>query len=179
MTVPNAITILRILLVPPFVIFLLRGEYGGALLIFALAAISDFVDGYVARRYKQKTSLGAFLDPLADKLLAGTAFVLLAMRQVIPDWLTVIVISREVVILGGLYLLSLLNVEVHIAPSRWGKWNTAFQLSTVCVCLLGKIDALSLPPQFYQALNVLFLVTGITTIISGFQYLRRGLKMVP
>jgi cardiolipin synthase len=137
MTIPNAITILRILLVPPFVIVLLRGQYGSALGIFALAAISDAVDGYIARRYLQKSRIGAFLDPLADKLLAGTAFILLAVRHIIPDWLAVIVVSREFVILFGLFLLTVVHAPIQIAPSRMGKLNTAFQLSTVCLCLLA------------------------------------------
>ena len=179
MTVPNAITVLRILLVPPFVIYLLRGHYAGALAIFALAAISDFVDGYIARRFRQRSSIGAFMDPLADKLLAGTAFVLLAMRHIIPDWLVVLVISREVVIVGGLYLLSLLGVDIKIAPSRIGKLNTAFQLTTVCLCLLGQVEALALPAAFHEALRALFVATGLMTILSGFQYLRQGLRMVP
>ena len=179
MTVPNAITILRILLVPPFMIYLLRGQYGGALAIFILAAISDFVDGYVARRFKQRTSLGAFMDPLADKLLAGTAFVLLAVQQIIPDWLAVVVISREFVIVGGLSLLSILGADIRISPSRTGKVNTAVQLTTICLCLLVHAESLSLPPFFHDRLEVLYLITGATTVVSGFQYLRQGLRMAP
>jgi cardiolipin synthase len=178
-TVPNAITILRILLVPPFVIFLLRGQFGGALAVFAVAGISDLIDGYVARRFRQQSKIGAFIDPLADKLLAGTAFVLLAMKSIIPDWLAVIVISREVVIVGGLYLLSLLGAQITIAPSRTGKLNTALQLGTVCLCLLANVEALDLPAAFGRFLNGLFLITSATTVVSGFQYLRRGLRMVP
>lgn len=179
MTVPNAITILRIFLVPPFVIYLLRGQYGGALGIFILASISDFVDGYVARRFKQRTSIGAFMDPLADKLLAGTAFVVLAWKQIIPDWLAVIVISREVVIVGGLYLLSLLGAHIRISPSRMGKVNTAVQLTTICICLLVHAELLPLPPVFQHRLVALYWITGATTVVSGFQYLRQGLRMAP
>ena len=179
MTVPNAITILRILLVPPFMIYLLRGQYGGALVIFTIAAISDFVDGYVARRFKQRTSIGAFMDPLADKLLAGTAFVLLAVQQIIPDWLAVIVISREFVIVGGLYLLSLLGADIRISPSRMGKVNTAVQLTTICVCLLVHVESLPIPQVFQDRLGVLYVITGATTAVSGFQYLRQGLRMAP
>ena len=179
MTIPNAITVLRLLLVPPFVIYLLRGQYGGALAIFAVAGISDLVDGYVARRFGQQSKIGAFLDPLADKLLAGTAFVLLATERIIPDWLAVIVISREVVILGGLYLLSLLGAQITIAPSKTSKINTAVQLGTVCLCLLASVESLAFPPVFDRFLQWLFIATAVTTIVSGFQYLRRGLRMVP
>ncbi len=178
MTIPNAITILRILLVPPFVIVLLRGQYGGALGIFALAAISDAVDGYIARRYLQKSRIGAFLDPLADKLLAGTAFILLALRHIIPDWLAVIVVSREFVILFGLFLLTVVHAPIQIAPSRMGKLNTAFQLTTVCLCLLANVPGLTLSPAFDTALSVLFALTGATTAVSGLQYLLRGLRLM-
>jgi cardiolipin synthase len=178
MTIPNAIPILRILLVPPFVIVLLRGHYGGALGIFVLAAISDAVDGYIARRYRQKSRIGAFLDPLADKLLAGTAFILLALRHVIPDWLAVVVVSREFVILFGLFLLTVVNAPIRIAPSRMGKLNTFFQLVTICLCLLANMSALSFPPAFDTALAALFAATGATTAISGLQYLFRGLRQM-
>src|SRR4029077_20568275 len=114
--VPNAITDLRILLVPPFVIFLIQGRDRVALAIFAVAAISDFVDGFLARRLGQQSPIGAFLDPLADKLLAGCAFVLLALSRVIPEWLTVLVVSREIVILIGMVILNAMQVRLEIAP---------------------------------------------------------------
>jgi len=177
--VPNAITLTRILLVPPFVIFLIRGHDAGALAIFATAAISDFVDGFLARRLRQKTEIGRLLDPLADKLLAGTAFILLALRQMLPDWLTVIVISRECVILAGMLLLNLLQVRVEVVPSRVGKWNTALQLTTVCVALLvGVLAPAPRPAWLAPAVAALYLATATTTIISGFQYLFRGLRLV-
>ena len=177
--VPNAITVTRILLVPPFVIFLLRGHDAGALAIFAAASISDFVDGFLARRLEQQTAIGRFLDPLADKLLAGTAFILLAARQVLPDWLTVIVISRECLIVTGMLLLTMLQVRVEVAPSRIGKWNTALQLTTVCAALLVSVAAPSpQPPLLAPALAVLYLATATTTIVSGSQYLLRGMRLV-
>lgn len=179
LNLPNAITLTRILLVPPFVIFLLRGHDAGALAIFAAAAISDFVDGYLARRLRQQTEFGRLLDPLADKLLAGSAFILLAVRQVIPDWLTVIVISRECVIVAGMLVLNLLQVRVEVVPSRVGKWNTALQLSTVCVALLLGVLGPSPRPRFLApAVAALYLATATTTIVSGFQYLFRGLRVV-
>lgn len=179
LNVPNAITLTRILLVPPFVILLLRGQNAGALAVFAVAAISDFIDGFLARRLLQQTALGRLLDPLADKLLAGSAFVLLAVRQVLPDWLAVLVISRECVILAGMLLLNILQVRVEIAPSRVGKWNTAFQLTTVCAALLLAVIAPSPRPAFLApAVAALYLATATTTIISGFQYLFRGLRLV-
>jgi cardiolipin synthase len=176
---PNAITVTRILLVPPFVLFLLRGHDTGALAVFAAAAISDFIDGFLARRLRQQTALGRFLDPLADKLLAGTAFILLALRHVLPDWLTVVVISRECVIVVGMVLLNMLGVRVEVAASRVGKWNTAFQLTTVCaVLLVGVLASSPWPPWLSPSLALLYIATATTTIISGFQYLFRGLRLV-
>jgi len=179
LTIPNAITVARVLLVPPFVLLLLRGHEAGALALFAAAAISDFVDGFLARRLRQQTPIGAFLDPLADKLLAVTAFILLAVRQVLPDWLAVIVVSRECVILMGMVLLHMLAVRVEIAPSRVGKWNTALQLATVCAALLVRLIApSSWTPLLAPGLAVLYVATAATTIISGLQYLFRGLRLV-
>lgn len=179
LNVPNAITVLRILLVPPFVILLLRGRDAMALGVFAMAAVSDFVDGFLARRFGQQTDFGRFLDPLADKLLAVTAFILLAVRETLPDWLAVIVISRECVILAGMLLLNMLGVRVEVAASRVGKWNTAFQLTTVCATLLAIVVAPSpWSPSLNRSLNALYLATATTTIISGFQYMFRGLRLV-
>jgi cardiolipin synthase len=178
-TIPNAITLLRILLVPPFVIFLIQGRLRVALAVFAVAAISDFVDGFLARRLRQQSPIGTFLDPLADKLLAATAFVLLAWNRLIPEWLTVLVVSREVVILIGMVILNALDVRLQIAPSRIGKLNTALQLTTVCLALLaslGHLDA-RIPP-LETLLPGLYVATAATTVVSGLQYVFRGLGLV-
>ncbi|OGP81711.1 MAG: CDP-diacylglycerol--glycerol-3-phosphate 3-phosphatidyltransferase [Deltaproteobacteria bacterium RBG_13_65_10] len=178
MTLPNAITILRILLVPPFVILLLRRDIGPALGVFAVASISDLLDGYLARKLKRVTRIGAFLDPLADKLLAGSAFILLAVREVIPEWLTVIVLSRELLLLLGFYLLSILQVPIEVAPSRVGKVNTALQLGTVCVALVTILPGPWRGLSGTWPLFALFVATAVTTIVSGAQYLLRGLRKV-
>ncbi|MBW2175094.1 MAG: CDP-alcohol phosphatidyltransferase family protein [Deltaproteobacteria bacterium] len=99
MNIPNTLTLLRILLTPLFAIFLIKHLFDFALLVFAIAALSDGVDGFIARVFRQKTTLGAFLDPAADKLLLVTAFVTLAIQEQIPSWLSVLVITRDVIIL--------------------------------------------------------------------------------
>ncbi|RLA89883.1 MAG: CDP-diacylglycerol--glycerol-3-phosphate 3-phosphatidyltransferase, partial [Deltaproteobacteria bacterium] len=98
MTIPNFLTILRILLTPVLVILLLEGRLSEALFVFIIAGVTDALDGLIARLYKQKTRLGAFLDPLADKLLLVTTYVILAVQGLVPSWLTVIVLSRDVLI---------------------------------------------------------------------------------
>ncbi|MEA1899712.1 MAG: CDP-alcohol phosphatidyltransferase family protein, partial [Thermodesulfobacteriota bacterium] len=97
--IPNILTVIRILLTPLFVIFLLRNLFSFALLVFTIAAISDALDGLFARYFNQHTALGAYLDPIADKLLLTSAFVSLAILKIVPGWLTVIVISRDILIL--------------------------------------------------------------------------------
>ena len=92
----------RILLTPLFVIFLIRGLYVPALFVFTIAAVSDGLDGFIARVFNQRTILGAYLDPIADKLLLSSAFVSLAVLDILPAWLTVIVISRDVIIFMGI-----------------------------------------------------------------------------
>ncbi|MDH3360147.1 MAG: CDP-alcohol phosphatidyltransferase family protein, partial [Desulfobulbaceae bacterium] len=94
MNVANAITVLRILLIPLLVIFLIEGNDGYAFLVFIAAGVSDGLDGFVAKVFKQKTLVGAYLDPIADKLLLNTAFITMAVLDVLPAWLAVVVVSR-------------------------------------------------------------------------------------
>ena len=106
MTIPNLITSIRIILVPVFIIYIINDDFYSALVVFILAGLSDGADGLIARLFDQKSKLGAFLDPLADKFLLATAFVILSLRAFIPSWLTVLVISRDVLILVGVLLLT-------------------------------------------------------------------------
>ncbi len=98
MTIPNFLTILRVLLTPVLVILLLEERLSEALFVFIIAGVTDGLDGLIARLYKQKSRLGAFLDPLADKILLVTTYVILAVQGLVPSWLTVIVLSRDVLI---------------------------------------------------------------------------------
>lgn len=172
-TVPNILTVLRILLTPLFAICLLRKLSAGALLVFVAAAVTDALDGLVARLFRQKTTLGAYLDPVADKLLLATAFVTLAVQNVIPSWLTVIVITRDVVILVGVALISIMRREFKVLPAMTSKVTTVAQLVTVSSVLvwpyLPGISALHQP---------LFWLTAAMTVISGLQYIYRGLGLL-
>src|SRR5512136_3396512 len=109
MNLPNLLTLIRILLISLFVILIIDKSFSWALIIFALAGITDAVDGLIARITHQRTELGAYLDPIADKLLLSSAFVTLAIIERIPSWLTVIVVTRDIIILIGFLMFFLTN----------------------------------------------------------------------
>ena len=173
LTIPNVITLVRILLTPLFIIFLIQGNYRRALILFILAGVSDLADGLIARVWHQKSRLGSYLDPLADKLLMAASFVTLSIYQQIPSWLTVVVLSRDVALAVGVLVFRLADVPLVVRPSLAGKWTTTFQLTTIGFVLLSKL-------VFIPALvlTAFFWITGILTTISGVQYLYGGLKMM-
>lgn len=171
LTIPNLITLFRIILTPLFIIFLIQGSYRKALAVFVLAGVSDMADGLIARTWQQKSRLGSYLDPLADKLLMAASFVTLSIYHQIPSWLTVLVLSRDVVLAVGVVIFRLADIPLVVRPSLAGKWTTTFQIITVGFVLLSKIWVF--PPL---VLPVLFWVTGALTVISGMQYFYRGIK---
>jgi cardiolipin synthase len=173
MTVPNLITILRILLTPIFIIFLLNDEYLPALILFVVAGISDAADGLIARMFNQKSKLGAFLDPLADKILLVSAFVVLSAKDDVYSWLAVIVISRDFLILLGVLILFLNSQDFTFKPSIISKMTTCLQLATVFVALSA--DHL---PHLHQFSVYLFWATGLLTITSGLHYVRQWFRMM-
>lgn len=173
LTIPNLITLIRILLTPLFIIFLIQGRYREALLVFILAGLSDLADGLIARTWQQKSPLGTFLDPLADKLLLSSSFVALSVFRLIPPWLTVVVISRDMALVLGIILLKLTDMPVLIKPSVAGKCTAALQMLTVLVVLLG-----TLWPLNATLLTAWFWLTGSVTALSGIQYIYGELKRV-
>ena len=171
LTIPNLITLFRIILTPLFIIFLIQGNYLRALVVFVLAGVSDLADGLIARTWHQKSRLGSYLDPLADKILMAASFVTLSIYHQIPSWLTVVVLSRDVILALGVVIFRLADTPLVVRPSLAGKWTTTFQLTTVGFVLLNKIWAF--PPLI---LPVFFWVTGALTTISGLQYFYCGIK---
>jgi len=188
MTTANKITIVRILLIPIFVWLTLdyirnfqrdlnrEWERILACLLFATAAISDGVDGYIARRYKQKTELGAFLDPLADKALLVSAMILLSVRfkdgtpfALLPLWFPILVISRDLMLLTGTVLIHMLAGKMVPRPRFVGKCATLFQMITLGWVLL-KIDR---PPYEWP-----LYAAGFFTLISGIWYIFDGVKQL-
>jgi cardiolipin synthase len=171
MTVPNLITTIRIILTPVFIIYLINDQFLSAQIVFIICCLSDGIDGLVARLFNQKSKLGTYLDPLADKILLVAAYVVLAVRRFLPSWLTVMVISRDVLILLGVLMLYLIRTEVAIKPSMISKINTCFQFLTVVVVLSKDYVTISQNTAFY-----LYLVTALFTISSGLHYIHYWFK---
>jgi cardiolipin synthase len=175
MNIPNLITILRIFLVPVLVICLIQGLYCKSLLIFLVASSTDALDGFLARVLHQKSLLGAYLDPLADKALVASSFITLSLITVIPSWLTVIVISRDLVIMIGICVLTLMSVPFAIKPAVVSKVTTIFQFLTVLVALAS----LAAPMHFDRILvEIVIWATAFFTILSGLAYIARGINLI-
>jgi cardiolipin synthase len=166
-TVPNQITLLRLGFLPFFLILISYEHYRWALLVLVLAGLSDAVDGLLARRLHQQSSLGAYLDPIADKLLLSSSFIILAFKQKIAWWLAIIVLSRDVLILVVAMVIILISGYRPFPPSVFGKLTTMFQIILVFTVVLG---AAYPAPQLAMANQILiYLVAGLS-IFSGFHY---------
>lgn len=171
--VPNILTLVRLLLTPLFVILLLRRQLHPALLVFVLAGVSDGLDGLIARCFDQRTILGAYLDPIADKVLLVSAFVCLAILGLVPDWLTVIVISRDVLIVIGIVIFTLTQKSYRIRPSMVSKCTTTVQILTVIAALLAA-DI----PSFAPILTGLVWSVALLTTVSGLHYIYLGMTIL-
>lgn len=167
MNLPNILTVFRILLVPIFVIFVIHNDFRMALLIFALAGITDGLDGLLARALRQRTTIGAYLDPVADKMLLISAYLSLTIKGMLPGWLSVVVVSRDVIILSGIAVIFFMGKALTIKPSVSSKLTTVFQILTV-------IAALYPFSLFY--LRFFVATTAVFTILSGLQYMYGGIK---
>ena len=136
---PNQLTLLRLIFIPFVVISVVEDRYGWALALFVLAGLSDALDGLLARMLQQKTALGQYLDPIADKLLLSTLFLVLAFEHRIPWYVTVLVFSRDLGILIVSALLYATNTLRDLRPSVWGKANTIVQVGTILVVLMAAV----------------------------------------
>lgn len=175
LNLPNFLTLCRIALIPFFVAMLSRNRMREALVLFAAAALTDSLDGTLARWTNKRTELGAFLDPFADKLLLISALVMLTVQNVIPGWvLSVIALRDVVVVFGYLMLVFWIGERIPVRPSYAGKAGTVLQIVCVIAGLLGwsKIGA------DWQLWNGLLLMTALMTAISGLQYTYRGLVLL-
>jgi len=176
LTTANQLTILRIVFVPVFIILLAYREIGWALGTFVAAGITDVLDGIIARRFRQKTSIGAVLDPLADKLLMTASILILSLPQMefhttIPRWLMIIIISRDVFILLVSVIVVLMVGWRVFRPSLYGKASTLMQVMTVLAVLYVNWKHVTVPE-----LHILFYMTGLMTAFSGVHYLVRALR---
>lgn len=173
MTVANLITTIRIILAPIFVIYLINEQFGSALVVILLCGISDGLDGMVARLFNQKTRLGAYLDPMADKILLVAAFITLSVRGFLPSWLTVTAIARDTLILLGVSVVFLNRMDVTIRPSIWSKITTCLQF--FCIMAVLSKPYMNLAQPFYMGL---FYLTALFTIISGLHYMHYWFKIM-
>lgn len=173
MNLPNYITLFRVVLIPFFINLMIYGYYREALIVFVVACLTDALDGMIARLTRKKTALGAFLDPMADKLLLVSAFVTLVLLGKLPVWLVIIVVSRDFILSLGSLILYVTGYDLKIIPSILGKATTALQLTLVTLSLVFITYGTEL--GFMSALQWL---TACITIASGLQYVGRGMKMV-
>jgi cardiolipin synthase len=163
---PNAISLLRIVLVAPILFFIVDGRYDLALILFFVAGFSDGVDGYLAKRFDWGSRLGAFLDPVADKVLVAGSFVTLVVTGHVPIWLAAVVILRDVVILGGALAYSLFVAPVDVEPTRISKLNTALELLFVLFVLSRA--AFDWPAGI--TITILGAAVLVTVVVSGIDY---------
>lgn len=173
MTIPNIITMIRILLTPIFVIYVINDRLLTGLVILVICGVSDGLDGLIARVFKQKSRLGSYLDPLADKIILVSAFIALSIRGFLPSWLSVAVISRDVLILIGVIFLYFTGVDIKIRPVISSKITTCFQFVTVIAVLAREY---LVPYHGYYL--YLYYITALFTVISFLQYLYNWLKMM-
>jgi cardiolipin synthase (CMP-forming) len=173
MNLPNYITLLRIILVPFFIGLMIYGHFRLAAAVFLVACVTDALDGMIARLRDQRTELGAFLDPIADKLLLVSAFVTLALRGILPPWLVMTVVSRDIILVLGSIVLFYTEHEFEVRPSIIGKTATVLQFVVVTLSLVLKIYGLKMP-----FMMILYWTTVGFTVASGIQYIVRGTEII-
>ncbi|HVJ77825.1 MAG TPA: CDP-alcohol phosphatidyltransferase family protein [Hyphomicrobium sp.] len=172
MSIPNFITLGRVILVPVVFWLLLTGELRAAFLAFVVAGISDAVDGFLAKRFGWETELGAYLDPLADKLLIVCIFIALGVTGRLPSWLVILVVSRDVLIIIGVVLSWLLDHPTPMKPLAVSKMNTVVQIVLAATVLADEAFSLRLNGP----VQLLILLTAATTLASLGTYLRVWLR---
>ena len=171
-TLPNLITLARLCAVPGTIWLIIHGRLDWAFILFAAAGISDAIDGWMARRWHLRSALGALLDPVADKALMVGTYVTLAVTGVMPDWLAILVVFRDVLIVGGVLLLTLLGTPPRIHPSRLSKLNTFTQIVYAGLVLL----VAGFSPGLGWAMNILAWGVAAITAFSGLAYAREALR---
>jgi cardiolipin synthase (CMP-forming) len=172
LNIPNTLTVARIVIIPVLITAIIYNQNLYALCLFVVAALTDLLDGLFARLADQKTPLGTFLDPLADKFLLISSFIIFSVNGWIPKWFTVIVISRDVIVVIGCFLLYMITGALKVEPVMLGKAAIMVQLIVLAYILL-QINITSLP----RVHNVFFVFSAVLTAISGLQYIYKGLRL--
>lgn len=169
MNIPNLLSIFRLFVTVFFVMAVNQGKFRLALLLFILQGLSDLLDGFLARVMNMKTPLGAFLDPAADKAMLISAYVVLYFHNIIPLWVTLVVLLRDAVVTCGFLILYRLFGKVKLIPSIYGKTSTAFQILTIVYILWSD-------ERTYD--GYLFYATAVITVVAGVQYVARGFNIL-
>jgi cardiolipin synthase len=167
--IPNLITLARIFAVPVLVWLIIHGEYAAAFWVFVLAGISDALDGFIAKKFGFVTKLGTYLDPVADKALLVSAYITLGQAEHIQAWLVILVVFRDVLIIGGTVLFHTLDRPVEMRPFFISKLNTFMQIFLIVV-LLGNLGG---GLRDFGTLPLLAYLVGFTTVFSGLAYMVR------
>jgi len=171
-SLPNLITLARLLAVPLIVWLLIGGHYQSAFWLVMAAGLSDALDGYIAKRFNRRTTLGAYLDPLADKALLIGVFVALGIHGHLPSWLVILVVSRDILIVGGALLIHTLTQRLCMAPIWLSKVNTVAQI-VLAVLVLAQLGLdLALTP----VVTAMIWAVALTTLASGGQYVATWLR---
>lgn len=177
LNVANFLTISRVIAIPFFIVALSYKHNGIALAIFVACGLTDGLDGFIARTYHQRTKIGAFLDPLADKLLLTSSFITLSILDLankLPFWLIVTVISRDIIISVGIAVLFMLGTTLQVAPTKAGKLTTFLQITLISVVLLLNYIGTSRP----NIILPLCWLTFVVTVISGLGYVYQGIQLL-
>lgn len=172
--IPNFLTLLRIIMVPVIVVLLSSQQYAQALLVFVAAGITDGLDGWIAKTFSLQSAFGAMLDPVADKLLLVSTYTMLAVSGDIPFWLLVLVVFRDIIIVGGYWLLVAMEKKLEVQPSIISKLNTFFQILLVVLVLVNQAGWLVLG----QIIDVTVVVVVFTTVSSGMGYVKAGMQQI-
>ena len=172
MTIPNLITIGRLVLVPLTIWLIVAGKHNAAFWIFVLAGVSDAVDGFLARQFKMWSDLGAYLDPIADKALLVSIFITASVLGQIPAWLTILVVSRDILIVGGVVLAWMLDQPFAIRPRMISKVNTVFQIALAATVLADN----AFSPDLGLLRSWLVIATGLLTVGSAGVYVRDWIR---
>lgn len=167
MTLANKITILRIVLIPVFLITFIQQMYPWPVIIFTFTVLSDALDGFIARHRKQATALGSFLDPLADKMLMFSSYLAATYVHLIPLWIFIVIVSRDLLIMIGWTITYLITGSTEVKPRLLGKLTTIFQMTTIWLVILA------VPVEITDNL---LLATVIVTAVSGIDYILVGSK---
>jgi cardiolipin synthase (CMP-forming) len=166
-TVPNQITLLRLGFLPFFLILVFYEQYRWSLAVLVFVALTDAIDGFLARRLHQRSALGAYLDPIADKLLLSSSFVVLAMGKKVAWWLTIMVLSRDVLLLVVAAVIIIVQGYRPFPPSLLGKATTLFEITLVCFVIFAAAYPNDRAPAIIEYLAY---VVAAFVVVSGFHY---------